>query len=113
MQVVVERKHHRLSPSKKSSTEVVMEGRDTEVSFTLRGELIQLVHSAAQNLMIVALRHEGIRHPDFPTVTRNTLRRSNPTLVDSRAGTANLHRAANIRYAYQSTRSFSIGRHHN
>ena len=77
-----------------------MEGRDTEVEFTLRGELIQIVRSAAPNLMVFTRRHEGIRHPDFPTITRNTLRRGNPIRVDSRADTANFHRAANNRYAY-------------
>ena len=100
MQVVVERKHHRLGRSKKTSTEVSMEGRDTEVEFTLPGELVQMIHSAAQDLMILARRHEAIRHPDFPTLTRNTLRRGNHTRINSRAGTANFHRAPNVRYAY-------------
>ena len=100
MLVVVEKKHHRLSCAKKSSTEVPMGGRDTEAEFTLPGELIQIIRSAAQNLTILARRHEGIRHPDLSTIARNTLRRSNPTRVDSRAGTANFYRAPNVRYAY-------------
>ena len=100
MQVVVERKHHRLGRFKKTSTEVPMEGRDAEVEFILPGELISIVRSAAQNLTILARRHEGIRHPDLPTIARNTLWRGDPTCVDSGAGTANFHRAPNIRYAY-------------
>ena len=43
MQVVVERKHHRRGRFKRTSTEVAMEGRDTEVEFTLPGELVQIV----------------------------------------------------------------------
>ena len=100
MQVVLHKRHHRFGCSKKSSTIVLMEGRDTDVEFTLRGELIPIVRSAAQNLTILARRHEGIRHPDFPIITRNTPRRSNPTNVDSRADTASFHRAPNIRYTH-------------
>ena len=84
MLVVLEKKHHRFGCSKKSSTTVLMEGRDTEIEFTLPGELIQIIRSAAQNLMILALRHEGIRHPDFPTIARNS--RGNPIRVGSRIG---------------------------
>ena len=100
MQVVVERKHHRVGRFKRTSTEVSMEGRDAEVEFTLPGELVQMIHSAAQDLTILAHRHEGIRHPDFPTVARNTLRRGSPIRVDSRASTTSFHRAPNVRYAY-------------
>ena len=100
MQVVLHKRHHRFGCSKKSSTIVLMEGRDTEVEFTLPGELIPIVRPVAQKLTILARRHEGIRHPDFSTITRNTLRRGNPTRIDSRAGTANFHRAANVRSAY-------------
>ena len=100
MLVILEMKHHIFSLPKRSSTEVSMKGRDTEDEFTLPGELIQIIRSAAENLMILARRHEGIRHPDFPTITRNTLRRGNPTRVGSRTNTANFHRAPNVRYAY-------------
>ena len=100
MLVILEKKHHRYSRPKTSSTEVPMKGCDTEVEFTLPGELIQIMRSAAQNLTILARRHEGIRHPDFPTIAHNTLRRSNPTRVNSRTSTANFHRAPNVRSAY-------------
>ena len=109
MLVILEKKHHRYSRPKRSSTEVPMEGHDTEVEFTLPGELTPIVPSA-RSLIAIVRRHGGLRHPDLPIIARNTLRRGNPIRVGSRTNTANLHRAPNVRYAYCSTRLFGISR---